>query len=363
MKDRVSDNSDGCSRCLLDPEVPGVNVAENGLCSVCSSWDRDWGDWEKEKTGREQDLINLFEKAKKKNRLYDVLVPLSGGKDSTYALYVCRKKYGLRCLAVTCDNGFLTEAARRNAETAASKLGVDHVLFTLNRQLMIKLYRYFFLKTGFFCPVCMRGMQSAVSKIQSAFRIPLAISGTSTRTEEHVSWQYFLSDNFDFVENVLKGSELESEGRFLIEPDGFLRSPRQIKLPAYIDWDYDEIYRTIHDELGWRAERPDAEHMDCDLEKTVAYIRYAKFPALVPERLRFSKMATAGILTREEASRRVQWEGAGEPGNMMEILSALSITREEFEEKMKEPMSHKPFLKKKSRLRRRIRSNIRKLFP
>lgn len=45
---------------------------------------------------------------------YDALLCFSGGKDSTYTLWLLRKKLGLRVLAVTFDNGFLPEQTFKN---------------------------------------------------------------------------------------------------------------------------------------------------------------------------------------------------------------------------------------------------------
>ena len=64
----------------------------------------------------EKELVKIFEHYKTRNRhmKYDSIVAFSGGKDSCFALYLAKKKYGLRPLAVSADNGFLTERARQN---------------------------------------------------------------------------------------------------------------------------------------------------------------------------------------------------------------------------------------------------------
>jgi len=42
-----------------------------------------------------------------------------------------------------------------------------------------------------------------------------------------------------------------------------------IQMSNYIDWDYSEIYKTITNELGWKAHSADAEHRDCKLDNIV----------------------------------------------------------------------------------------------
>ena len=60
---------------------------------------------------------------------YDVLHLLSGGKDSTYALYEL-VRMGARVFALTLDNGFISEGAKDNARRAVNDLGVDHEFVT-----------------------------------------------------------------------------------------------------------------------------------------------------------------------------------------------------------------------------------------
>lgn len=351
-----------CSRCLLSDEVPGVSIGADGQCSVCTGYDRDWGNWDVAKKDRLTALEGLFGKIKKKARPYDVLVPLSGGKDSTFVLYLCRQRFDLKCLAVTFDNGFLSEHAKENIRKACETLKVDHAFFSINRDLMMRLYRYAFLKTGYFCPLCLHAMGAAVSRIQKAFRIPLCVKGTARRTEEHVAKEFFVSSN-DFAENLLKGSPLEKEARFLLEPVGLIKSPPAIQLPDFVDWNYEEIYATITEKLGWEAPTPRAEHSDCVVDNIVNWVRYKRFPVLIPEMLRFSKLVTVGQMSREEAQTKVEGQKVhcGEPSNIGFFLEALAITPEEFQAALENPLKHLPYLKPQNRIVRRLRGLRRRL--
>jgi len=351
-----------CSRCLLSDDVPGVSIESGGQCSVCAGYDREWGHWDEVKKDRLMALERLFEKVKKRAGFYDVLVPLSGGKDSTYILYLCRKRFDLKCLAVTFNNGFLSDHAKKNIGKACEALQVDHAFFALDRDLMMRLYRYAFLKTGYFCPVCLTAMGAVVSRVQKAFGIPLCLKGTSRRTEEHVSKEFFISSN-DFVENLFMGSPLEKEAKLLLEPVGLFKSPPAIQLPDLVDWNYDEIYATITEELGWEAPTPRAEHSDCVVDNIVNWIRFKRFPVLVPEMLRYSKLVTVGQMSREEAEKEVakQKVHCEEPSNLSFFLSALKITPEEFQAALADPLKHFPYLKPQNRVVRRLKAIKRRL--
>jgi len=352
-----------CSRCLLSDEVPGVSVSEAGLCSVCLNYDKEWGNWEQSKSQKAKELEHILEGAKRKKGLYDVLVPLSGGKDSTYILYLCRRVYNLKCLAVTWDNGFLTDHARENIRRACETLGVDHLYYGMDRDRLMKLYRFAFLKTGFFCPVCLQGMSVAIERTQLGFEIPLAVKGTSRRTEEHVSPEFFLEGGISFIENLFAGTEWEQDVVPMLRPAGIFSAPRSVKLPDYIEWDYKTIFETIKRELGWKAHSEDAEHSDCKVDNIVNYIRYRKYPSLIPEMLRFSKLITVKQLSREEALARVSKAGSEikEPEDLGYFLESLAITREDMEKVLADRGRHFPYLRHNSGVKRRLANLKRRI--
>jgi hypothetical protein len=226
----------------------------------------------------------------------------------------------------------------------------------------MKLYRFFFLETGYFCPVCMSGIAAASFRAQASFNIPLRIRGTSQRTEEYVNQAYFLDGGFSFLENVLENSPLMKEAEALLTPVGIFGSPPSIKLPDYLDWNYDLIYKTIAHELGWTAHEPEAEHSDCEVDNIVHYIRYKKYPALIPEMLRFSKMVTCGQLDKREAEGRVAEKRSSltKPSNLEFFLNALEITEAQMDSILSDPNKHIKYLKERSRVKRRLR-NLKKL--
>ncbi len=351
-------NTLDCQRCLLGTDVPGVKVDESGICTVCREYNISWGNWDDKKKYYSEIIEKKFEKIKKKKRSYDVLVPLSGGKDSTYLLYLCRKKYNLKCLAMSYDNCLLSDHARINIKNACDTLGVDHIYFKINKDLITRLYRFFFLKTGFFCPLCMAGIYYAITRIQIAFNIPVAIHGTSFRTEEHVSDEFFVSNKFSFLENVLLDSELEKEASMLLAPAGLFFSPLKINLPDYIDWNYNEIFKTITNELNWKSPIEDEEHTDCKAHDIVDYIRYRKFPSLIPQKLRLSKLVTIGQLTKSEALAKLNYETKTieEPDNLDWFLEFINITRDDFEKVLSQPMMHIQYLKDRNKIIRRLRT-------
>jgi hypothetical protein len=356
-----------CNRCLLSNDIPGVKINDDGVCSVCRGWDAEWGNWESKKGERAATLKSLFINCHRRNRTYDVLVPFSGGRDSSYVLYYCRKFFNLRCLAVTFDNGFLTNHAKDNIKHITDLLGVDHVYYRINWSLMKQFYRFFFLKTGFFCPVCMRGIDVSVQKAARTFNIPIVVWGTSKRTEGLIPRGYNVHGDINFFKKVIKNTSLEKDAKPLLYDD-FIRQrvrwslfPRlkneklfcnrlfccfDINLPDYIDWNYDEIYETLQRELSWKSHKEEAEHTDCKANDIVHYIRRRQFPALDIEKLRYSKLVTAGILSKQEANEKIAHASheRAEPSDLVDFLEIIEISREQFETVVNDPYRYIKFL-------------------
>lgn len=369
-----------CRRCILTDEVPGVRIGEDGQCSVCTAHDREYGAWTQVRDQRKAELEGLFGAARRARRRYDAVVPLSGGKDSTYVLYLARKVYGLRTLAVTYDNGFLTEHARKNITRAVDTLASDHVVIRLAWPLQQALYRHFFLRTGFFCPACMSGIDYAVDTAAASHRIPLVLKGTSKRTEEHVAPEFFVPSSPDFYRAVVEDDPIRAQspidlgvpwhrriaGKFPLRTQVRWHWGTSINVPDYLEWNYDQIFRTIREEVGWQANTLDAEHSDCAVDPTVNYIRRRKYPAVTPELTRFAKLVTIGQMTREQAQRKVAEASEHadvEPASLEVLLRSLNLDRAQFDEVLSDRSRHVPYLERHYGVKAGVRKVLRMLTP
>lgn len=359
-----------CVRCILPESLPSVELDEHGVCSHCRAYHAMFGGWEEVRDQKRSGLEELFRQAKDLKRPYDCLVPLSGGKDSTYALYVCSKVYGLRCLCVTFDNGFLTEHARTNIENALAAADADHLFYRINREGLLRLYRLFLTKSGDFCSVCMRGINVSIRAAARAFNVPLVISGAA-RKISYLSMAPELkqsgSDPF-FVQNVLAGESLASEARFLLGSTSRFRRlvigglnrmgllltasqisravkrkafrvmgvpepPVGIRLFDHLDVTPARMYEALETEMGWSSPPDELEHMDCALHELPLYIHTRKFPELSMHTLYRSSQIRQGFLTREEALRAEHEEltSLRPPDILATFLAEIEMTQDEFE--------------------------------
>jgi hypothetical protein len=107
-----------CSKCLLPETFPNINFDHNGVCNVCLSFELPIYE------GLDQ-LRSDLEGASPNGK--DVLVCLSGGRDSCYILHLV-KEMGFDPIAYTYDWGMVTTAARENMARMCGILGIEHIL-------------------------------------------------------------------------------------------------------------------------------------------------------------------------------------------------------------------------------------------
>jgi hypothetical protein len=339
-----------CSLCVTPLSYPGASPDDAGVCFFCREYAELYGDWDAVKGERQRTFEELVAKARKGAGQYDALVPLSGGKDSTYVLYLATKVYGLRVLAYTFDNGFQTDIAKENIRNAIHASGAAHLVYEIDRDRLMRLYRHFFEHTGLFCPVCMRGINAGRAAMHLKYGTPLLLRGTSLRTEERVTPEIFQSGSLGFFQNVLRRYPVDiplhdmSLDRSLSEKVGLalglLSRGRitcgvmEVQVPDYLDWHYNDVYKTIYREFGWRRLPDRDEHVDCVVEPVVHYLRRQRVPALTPNSLRYSALVRAGMMNREVALTLVNEERVREsaiPPETDHLVRCLNISMEQFE--------------------------------
>ena len=118
-----------CATCLYPlTSRPFISFDEEGVCPACKiSVERKTIDWSE----RKQKLLKLIEPYRK-DKGYDCVIGVSGGKDSMFQVHYAVKELGLRPLVVTFNHLDNSEVGLRNLENLVNKLKVDHVRFTPN---------------------------------------------------------------------------------------------------------------------------------------------------------------------------------------------------------------------------------------
>ena len=105
-----------CKKCILPDTFMGISFNQKGLCSYCYTHEQS------SRLGEER-LIKDIKRTKGKSS-YDCVMPLSGGKDSTYILYFVVRELKLKPIAVHYDNNFVHKIALENIDNACRILGI-----------------------------------------------------------------------------------------------------------------------------------------------------------------------------------------------------------------------------------------------
>lgn len=128
-----------CNKCVLPDNFPGVVFDEAGVCNHCVNAPTP-SEVSETVARLHAELVEAIA-SNTGTGDYDCIVAYSGGKDSSYTLKVLVEQYGMKCLAVTVDNGFMSEQARINSKAVTSALGVDYQLFTPAWSFMSGMYK------------------------------------------------------------------------------------------------------------------------------------------------------------------------------------------------------------------------------
>jgi N-acetyl sugar amidotransferase len=126
-----------CTRCLLPDTKPDLTFDDHGVCNACTNFaNRPTIDWNE----RRRQLDGILERYRSKDgHTWDCIVPVSGGKDSTYQV-AKMLELGMNPLCVTATTCDLSEVGRRNIENL-KKLGVDYIEISPNPNVRAKLNR------------------------------------------------------------------------------------------------------------------------------------------------------------------------------------------------------------------------------
>lgn len=349
------ENIKRCTRCLLPSTMSEITFDTEGVCNYCLKYEKDFQDWDSIKERKEKEFSEILSKAKKLRRPYDCLVPLSGGKDSTYVLYLCSKVYKLKTLAVSLDNGFLSNPAKENIKNALKKCNADHIYYTINRENSRELFKTFLQKTGDFCNACMRGINYAIEISLKSFNIPLVIRGSGRRVQ-YVSQIKEISglNTASYFGNVLKGTDSDNKFRrlysekhklefqkivsgvsdvFKIPRTTLMRFiPQHIGMYDYIYLPFTEIIEIIKKEMGWSDGSGSVEHLDCELHDVPFFKDTLKIPNITKNTFHRSGLIRQGLIKREDALIKEEEELANQeiPKELLKFLNENGIKYEEY---------------------------------
>jgi len=196
-----------CKKCFMPDTRPGSVFDKEGVCQACNNYEHrkniDWG-------ARYSQLENICDKYRRDDGYYDCLIPVSGGKDSHFLVYMMKEKMGMNPLLITVGDPFTkTEAGTKNLRNLKDTFGCDHIQFDLSIDLFRRVTRIAFEAFG----EPLRFVEAAIYTVPIKLAIKLGISLMvygensayeygSTTEDDHSARRYiskvFENANLDF---------------------------------------------------------------------------------------------------------------------------------------------------------------------
>ena len=168
-----------CKRCVMPDTKPDLHLDDEGICNACRSYEeRKKVNWD----ARNLELLQILEKYRRKSGSnWDCIVPVSGGKDSTYQV-VRVLQLGLNPLCVTSTTCDLSLLGRTNIENL-KRLGVDHIEMSPNPLIRAKLNSIGLKQVGDISWPEHVGIFTIPIRAAVQFNVPLLIWGENSQNE------------------------------------------------------------------------------------------------------------------------------------------------------------------------------------
>lgn len=330
-----------CKKCILPDTFPGITFDSEGVCNHCRNFQgvEVLQSHKKEYEGKFLELVDRY----RDHGSYDCLMAYSGGKDSTYTLKVLRDRYDLRVLALTIDNGFVSEQAFKNMCNVTENLGVDHLIFKPRFDLMKKIFRgaadndIYSKKTleraSTICTSCIGIVKSATLK--TALEKNIMLIGFGWSPGQAPVQSSVIRTNPSLIKATqaatqgplsrLAGDEVNTyflEERHFANAEAF---PYNVHPLAFLKYDEEEIIRDIS-KVGWKMpDDTDSNSTNCLLNAFAndVHIRRFNFHPYVWE---IANMVREGAMSREDGYKKIY--GAQSPGLLKIAKDKLGLNKD-----------------------------------
>ncbi len=340
-----------CSRCWLPDTQEGSSFDEMGMCPPCQSSEQKMHiNWQERRKIFEKLLEKARSKAAKRST-YDVMVPISGGKDSCFQLHILKKMYNMNVLATTFSHNWYTETGKENLRNILEKLNIDHIMLTPNSASIAKIARESLYQIGDSCWHCHSGVGAFPLQMAVKFRIPLVVWGESL-SESDGRATYAKPVQFD-RDYFTKISAKKTPEEMMTARSGLRREdmlPYQnpthqemkkagvegIHLGDYFFWDEMRQVEFVKKEYGWKEDYVEGTYkgyksVECRMAGVHDYAKFIKrgFGRTTDQA---SEDVRQGLMTKDEAKKLIANLDGERPDALDYYLKITGFTEKEFHE-------------------------------
>jgi tRNA(Ile)-lysidine synthase TilS/MesJ len=309
-----------CNKCALPATFPGIRFNRAGVCNFCLGF-KGTGSESAKKAAYRKKFEALIQEYRGSGT-YDALMCYSGGKDSTHTLAVLKEEYGLSVLAVTVDNGFISEQALKNIKTVVENLGVDHLFFKPRFDVLARIFRHCVShdiysrksleRASSICTSCMAIVKYSTLRLALEKNIPFIVYGWSPGQAPVTS--SIIKNNPRIVKMMQKslydplyqivGSEITP---YFLEDKHLgnsYRFPYYVHPLAFLSYNEEAVYKNVA-RFGWKPpDDTDANSTNC-LLNSFANIVHKQRLGFHPYAYELSNLIRGGYLDRRTALARL----------------------------------------------------------
>ncbi len=339
-----------CSNCLMPSTRPRVSFDARGWCNACA--------WAEEKRrvidwkARQAQLAGFCAKYRAGGGNFDCIVPVSGGKDSSYVAYTMKHVLGMHPLCVNIIPPLEYDVGRKNVENFVAA-GYDCIRIAPDPKVTKRISRRSLIDYGQPLMSWIINVQVAVFKTAINFGVPLVMFGEEGETEYGGSAKLKHSPVYDIEDSIrlyLSGVDpkqfrdefSDKQLYWWLYPtnDEFRRADLAIAHWSYFeDWDPYQHYLIAKEKCGMQEKEQASigtynnfAQTDTSLYDLHTYLMYLKFG--------FGRCTQdvgidirRGALSRAQALPMVRnFDGHYPEEHIDDYLGFFDMTREELEQ-------------------------------
>jgi len=338
-----------CTRCVMDTTACDITFDEQGVCNYCTEYLEKLAAAKAtvadHQAHREKFIAKV--KADGRGKEYDCIVGVSGGVDSSYALYLAVHS-GLRPLAVHLDNGWNSELAAHNIASMVKHLGVDLYTHVIDWEENKDLQLSFFKANVVDIELLMDNAMLALNFQQAAkYHIKYLLSGCNSATEGMripPHWNNFKYDAYNIKQIHKRFGTVPIKTHPLIGSFDFIRytAINRIRWIAFLDYftyNKADALTLLQKEFGYKP-YPFKHYESVFTRFYQGYILPRKFGYDIL-RVYLATLVMSGQMTRDEAVEKLSKPAYPDPRQEEQdkifVMKKLGFTPENFDRYIQTP--------------------------
>lgn len=336
-----------CTRCIMDTTASNIVFDEKGRCNYCADFLERLSSNGLVESSSNRDAFLRRVRGTGSGKDYDCIVGLSGGVDSSYALYLA-VQHGLRPLAVHLDNGWNSELAVDNIANLVRSLHVDlftHVIdWEENKDLQLSFFKANVVDIELLMDNAMLALNYRMAR---HYKVKWILAGSNRSTEgmhmpPNWNWLKFDEKNIRDIHRRFGSKPIKTHPLISVKGVLWNRYVRGIRWTPFLDFfDYrkDEALKTLESAVGYRP-YPYKHYESVFTRFYQGYILPRKF-GIDKRKLHLSTLVITGQMSRYQALAMISAPPYPDPQQQRDdyafVLKKLGFTPEEFESYMATP--------------------------